>query len=82
MTAAMRRRDNVEIAGGGCALTNEPRMHGCIGQPKVSREGSSGLPDELELFHGDKLRNMRSYSQYANGSDGFAICAAMMGAAT
>lgn len=82
MTAPTRRRDDVEIAGGWCALTDEPRMHGCIRQPKVSREGGSGLPDELELFHINKLRNMRSCSQYANRSDGFAICAAMIGAAT
>lgn len=80
MAAPLGRVDQIEVARCGDALADEPRMHRCVRQAQVRREGRGGCPDFLELVHKTILRNLRSLSQYANRQADFAVRVTMIDA--
>lgn len=79
MAAPFGRLDQVKVTSGRDALAGKPRMHRCVWQAQVRREGRGGCPDLLELVHGQILRKLRSISQYANRQDDFAFRVTMIG---
>lgn len=80
MTAPFGCVDQIKVTSGRDALADEPRMHSCVRQAQVRREGRGGCPNLLELVHSAILRNMRSVSQYANRQADFAVCVTIIGA--
>lgn len=72
--ALLGRLDQVEVIVGRNAAAHTPRMCSSVRDREVLSDFLYGWPDVSDVLHKQKLRNMRSVSQYANGQVNFAPC--------
>lgn len=78
LAALLRRKDQIKVVVGRDAPPNRPRVRSRIGHAKIIGDFLDRGPNVFDVLHGQILRGMRSFGQYANCSVRFAGCEFMI----